>query len=69
MEEHPGVERAESFHGTPKREYVWPHEFARIQEAEVVLARVFADYSGQRIHSAFGYAIPDEFVIAAGANK
>ena len=58
-----------SFHGTPRREYVWPHEFARIQEAEEVLARAFADYNGQRIHSALGYATPDKFAIAEGANK
>ena len=29
----------ESFHGTLKREYVWPHEFARFQDAEVVLGQ------------------------------
>ena len=58
-----------SFHGTLKCEYVWPHEFARIQEAEEVLTRVFADYNGQRIHSALGYATPDEFALAKGANK
>ena len=58
-----------SFHGTPRREYVWPHEFARIQEAEEVLARAFADYNGQRIHSALGYATPDEFAIVESANK
>ena len=51
----------ESFHGTLKREYVWPHEFARFQDAEVVLARAFADYNDNRIHSALGYATPNEF--------
>ena len=51
----------ESFHGTLKREYVWPHEFARFQDAEVVLARAFADYNDDRIHSALGYVTPNEF--------
>ena len=47
LEEHAGAERArESFHGTLKREYVWPHEFARFQDAEVILARAFADSTG-----------------------
>ena len=51
----------ESFHGTLKREYVWPHEFVRFQDAEVVLARAFADYNNDRIHSALGYVTPNEF--------
>ena len=50
----------ESFRGTLKREHVWPHEFARFQDAEVVLARAFADYD-DRIHSALGYTTPNEF--------
>ena len=33
----------ESFHGTLKKEYVWPHDFARFQDAEVVLAKAFVD--------------------------
>ena len=52
----------ESFHGTLKREYIWPHEFARFQDAEVVLAKAFEDYNKDRIHSALGYLTPDEFV-------
>ena len=28
----------ESFRGTLKREYVWPHEFARFRDAEAILA-------------------------------
>ena len=46
-----------------KREYVWPHEFARFQDAEVVLANVFVDYNKDRIHSALGYLTPNEFVL------
>ncbi len=52
----------ESFHKTLKKEYVWPHDFARFQDAEVVLAEAFADYNQDRIHSALGYLTPDEFV-------
>ena len=52
----------ESFHGTLKREYIWPHEFARFQDAEVVLAKAFEDYNKDRIHSALGYLTPDEFI-------
>ena len=48
----------ESFHGTLKHEYVWSHEFARFQDTEVVLARAFADYNNDRIHSALGYVTP-----------
>ena len=51
----------ESFHGTLKREYVWPHEFARFQDAEVVLAKAFTDYNEYRIHLALEYATPNEF--------
>ena len=47
----------ESFHGTLKREYDWPHEFARFQDAEVVLAKAFVDYK-DRIHSALGILLP-----------
>ena len=35
----------ESFHGTLKREYVWPHDFARFHDAEAVLAKAFVDYN------------------------
>ena len=60
----------ESFHGTLKREYVWPHEFARLQDAEVILARAFADYNGDRIHSALGYVTPNEYAHRReGGNK
>ena len=60
----------ESFHGTLKREYVWPHEFARFQNAEIVLAKVFVDYNKDRIHSALEYPTPNEFVLKLdGGNK
>ena len=60
----------ESFHGTLKREHVWPHEFTRFQDAKVVLAKVFVDYNTDRIHSALGYITPNEFVLKLeGMNK
>ena len=60
----------ESFHGTLKKEYVWPHDFARFQDAEVVLAKAFVDYNEDRIHSALGYITPSEFVCKLeGGNK
>ena len=52
----------ESFHGTLKREYVWPHGFVRFQDAEVVLVGAFADDNGDRTRSALGYVTPNEFV-------
>ena len=51
----------ESFHGTLKREYVWPHEFANYQEAEKVLAEAFEDYNNERIHSSIDYMTPAGF--------
>ena len=60
----------ESFHGTLKREYIWPHEFARFQDAEVILAKAFVDYNKNIIHSALGYLTPSEFVLKLeGKNK
>jgi len=35
----------ESFHKTLKKEYLWPHEFASYQQAEIILADAFADYN------------------------
>ena len=52
----------ESFHKTLKKEYIWPHEFANYQQAEVILADAFADYNSERIHSSLGYLTPDEFM-------
>ena len=61
---------AESFHGTLKGEYVWPHEFARFQDAEVILAKAFADHTKDRTHSALKYLTPNEFVLELeGKNK
>ena len=51
----------ESFHKTLKKEYVWPHEFKDAEEAEVTLLEALDDYNRHRIHSAIGYATPDEF--------
>ena len=61
---------AESFHGTLKREYAWPHEFARFQDAEVVLAKAFVEYNKDKTHSALRYLTPNEFVLKLeGRNK
>ena len=51
----------ESFHKTLKKEYVWPHEFKDAEEAEVALLEALDDYNRHRVHSAIGYATPDEF--------
>ena len=40
---------------------VWPHEFKDAEEAEVALLEALDDYNRHRIHSAIGYATPDEF--------
>jgi len=47
---------------TLKKEYIWPHEFANYQEAEIILTKARIDYNGSRIHSALGYLTPDEFM-------
>ena len=52
----------ESFHKTLKKEYVWPHEFADMQEADRVIGAAFDDYNDERIHSALGYMTPSEFL-------
>ncbi len=51
----------ESFHKTLKKEYLWRHEFASFQQAEVIIADAFADYNHSRIHSSLGYLTPIEF--------
>lgn len=51
----------ESFHHALKKEYIWPHEFANYQDAEIVIADAFLDYNQSRIHSALGYLTPNEF--------
>ena len=51
----------ERFHGTLKREYVWPHDFPNHQEAEAVISEAFRGYDRSRLHSAPEYVPPDEF--------
>ena len=51
----------ESFHKTPKKEYVWPREFQNVEEAEVTRLDALDDYNRNRIHSSLGYLTPDEF--------
>lgn len=52
----------EAFHGTLKREYIWPHDFANYQQAEAVITEAFRDYNRNRLHSAVQYVPPDEFL-------
>ena len=52
----------ESFHGTLKREYIWPHDFANYQQAETVISEAFRDYNQTRLHSALKYVPPAEFL-------
>lgn len=54
----------ESFHGTLKREYIWPYDFANYQEAEAAIACAFQDYNKSRIHSSLKYVPPMEFLAA-----
>ena len=49
-----------SFHGTLKREYIWPHDLANYPQAEAVIPEAFRDYSRNRPHSALKYVPPDE---------
>ena len=51
----------ESFYKTLKKEYVWPHEFKDVEEAEVALLEALDDYNRHRIHPVMGYATPDGF--------
>ena len=51
----------EAFHKTLKKEYVWPREFADIQEAKEAMLAAFEDYNHRRIHSALRYLTPSEF--------
>ena len=51
----------ESFHKTLKKEYIWPREFADIQEARDTIQNAFEDYNHERIHSSLGYITPAEF--------
>ena len=51
----------ESFHKTLKKEYAWPHEFKDAEVAGVAPLEALDDCNRHRIHSAIGYATPDEF--------
>ena len=59
----------ESFHGTLKREYIWPHDFSNYQEAEAVISEAFRDYNRSRLHSALKYVPPDEFLASWEAKQ
>ena len=59
----------ESFHKTLKKEYVWPKDFARFQDAEEALAHAYADYNSNRIHSALEYLTPNEFIRKLGSRS
>ena len=59
----------ESFHGTLKREYIWPHDLANYQQAEAVISEAFRDYNRNRLHSALKYVPPDEFTASWGAEN
>ena len=54
----------EWFHGTLKREYIWPHDFANYQEAEAVISEAFRDYNHARLHSALKYVPSNEFLVS-----
>ena len=58
----------ESFHGTLKREYIWPHDL-NYQEAEAVISEAFRDYNRSRLHSALKYVPPDEFMASWEAKQ
>ena len=51
----------ESSHKTLKKEYAWQYEFKDAEEVEVALLKALDAYNRHRIHSAIGYATPDEF--------
>ena len=53
----------ESFPKTPKKEYVWPREFADAQETKEAIHAAFEDYNHRRIHSALGHLTPSEFAV------
>ena len=59
----------ESFRGTPRKERARPHDFARFQNAEVILARALADCNGNRIHSARGCLTPGGLACELGGGN
>jgi hypothetical protein len=44
-----------------KKDYLWPHEFANYQAAEMFLQMHLQITTISRIHSSLGYDTPDEF--------
>ncbi|MFN3653742.1 MAG: transposase [Candidatus Nitrosotenuis sp.] len=62
----PSVRQEFIYHHTFKKEYIWPHEFANYQEAEVAIAKAFSSYNQARIYSAPGYLTPNEFARSCG---
>ncbi len=59
----------ESFHKMLKKGYVWPREFADIQEAKEVLLAAFEDYNHRRIHSALKYMEPPSSPCSIGRTR
>lgn len=59
----------EWFHGTLKREYIWPHDFPNHQETEAVISEAFWDHNRSRLHSAPEYVPPDKFLASWGASR
>ena len=59
----------EAFHGTFKREYIWPHDFANYQQAEAVISEAFRYYNRNRLHSALKYVPPDGFTASWEAEQ
>ena len=59
----------ESSHKTLKKEYVWPCDFERFQDAGEELARAYGDYNSNRIHSALAYLTPNEFISKLGSRS
>ena len=52
----------ESFHSTLMHEYIWPHDFANHQDAEVIILKAFQDYNNARLHSSLKYVPQNEFL-------
>ena len=51
----------ESFHGTLKRECIWPHEFSNYQQAGAAISEAFRDYNRNRLYPAPKFVPSDEF--------